>query len=97
MTFQELNKLNVEVNDAYEVLQVTKQSVFASIHARHEELHKAMESLAKTMEANTDDDDPINSEPDELSESKEVEHNDIDDEIDFISRELDELLESMNN
>lgn len=96
MTFQELNKLNAEVTDAYEVLQVTKQNVLASIHAHHEELHKAMESLAKTMEANTDDDDTINGEPDALSESEEVAHNDIDDEIDSISRDLDALLESMD-
>lgn len=88
MTFQELNKLNAEVTDAYEALQVTKQNVLASIHARHEELHKAMESLAKTMEANTDDGD--------IDEAKEsMEHNDIDDQLDAISNDLDELLRSM--
>lgn len=76
MTFHELNKLNAEVTDAYEVLQATKQNVFASIHARHEELQEAMESLAKTMEANTDDDD-------------------IDDQLNAISNDLDELLRSM--
>lgn len=76
MNFTELNKLNAEVTDAYEVLQVTKQNVFASIHARHEKLQEAMESLAKTMEANTDDDD-------------------IDDQLDAISNDLDELLRSM--
>lgn len=88
MTFQELNKLNDEIATEYEILQVTKQNVFASIHVRHEELHKAMESLAKTMEANTDDDD--------IDEAKEsMEHNDIDDQLDAISNELDELLRSM--
>lgn len=88
MNFTELNKLNAEVTDAYEVLQVTKQNVFASIHARHEELHKAMESLAKTMEANTDDDD--------IDEAMEpMEHNDIDDQLNAISNDLDELLRSM--
>ena len=76
MTFTELDKLNAKVTEEYEALQATKQKVFASIHARHEELHEAMESLAKT---------------------NVVEHNDIDDEIDSISRELDALLESMDN
>ena len=76
MTFTELDKLNAKVTEEYEALQATKQKVFASIHARHEELHEAMESLAKT---------------------NEVEHNDIDDELDAISNELDALLESMDN
>ena len=76
MTFTELDKLNAKVTEEYEALQATKQKVFASIHARHEELHEAMESLAKT---------------------NVVEHNDIDDEIDSISRALDALLESMDN
>ena len=76
MTFTNLDKLNDKVTEEYEALQATKQKVFASIHARHEELHEAMESLAKT---------------------NVVEHNDIDDEIDSISRELDALLESMDN
>ena len=76
MTFTELNKLNAKVTEEYEALQATKQKVFASIHARHEELHEALESLSKTNVA---------------------ERNDIDDELDSISRELDELLESMDN
>ena len=76
MTFTELDKLNAKVTEEYEALQATKQKVFASIHARHEELHEAMESLAKT---------------------NEVEHNDIDDELDAISNELDALLKSMDN
>ena len=76
MTFTELNKLNAKVAEEYEALQATKQKVFASIHARHEELHEALESL---------------------SETNVVEHNDIDDEIDSISKELDELLESLAN
>lgn len=88
MTFHELNKLNDEIATEYELLQVTKQNVFASIQARHEELQKAMESLAKTMEANADDDDI-----DEAMGS--MEHNDIDDQLDAISNDLDELLRSM--
>lgn len=90
MTFTKLNKLNAEVAEEYEALQATKQKVFASIHARHEELHEAMESLRKTNEELQDVMEPF-------SETNVVERNDIDDEIDFISRELDELLESMNN
>ena len=90
MTFTELNKLNAEVTEEYEALQATKQKVFASIHARHEELHKAMESLAKTNEELHEAMEP-------LSETNVVEHNDIDDEIDSISKELDALLESLAN
>lgn len=74
MTFTELNRLNAEVTEEYEALQATKQKVFASIHARHKELHEAMESLVET---------------------KAMEHNDIDDQLDAISNELDELLRSM--
>ena len=76
MTFTELDKLNAKVTEEYEALQDTKQKVFASLHARHEELHEAMESLAKT---------------------NAVARNDIDDELDAISNELDALLESMDN
>lgn len=90
MTFTELNKLNAKVTEEYEALQATKQKVFASIHARHEELHEALESLSKTNEELHDDMEP-------LSETNVVERNDIDDEIDSISRELDALLESMDN
>lgn len=90
MTFTELNKLNAKVTEEYEALQATKQKVFASIHARHEELHEALESLSKTNEELHDDMEP-------LSETNVVERNDIDDEIDSVSRELDALLESMDN
>lgn len=90
MIFTKLNKLNAEVAEEYEALQATKQRVFASINARHEELHEAMESLRKTNEE-------LHDAMESFSETNVVEHNDIDDEIDFISRELDELLESMNN
>lgn len=90
MTFTELNKLNAKVTEEYEALQATKQKVFASIHARHEELHEALESLSKTNEELHDDMEP-------LSETNVVERNDIDDEIDSISREPDALLESMDN
>lgn len=90
MTFTELNKLNAKVTEEYEALQATKQKVFASIHARHEELHEALESLSKTNEELHDD-------MELLSETNVVERNDIDDEIDSISRELDALLESMDN
>lgn len=76
MTFTELDKLNAKVTEEYEALQATKQKVFASIHARHEELHEAMESLNKT---------------------NVVESNDIDNELDAISSELDALLKSMDN
>ena len=76
MTFTELDKLNAKVTEEYEALQATKQKVFASINARHEELHEAMESLNKTNVAA---------------------RNDIDDELDAISSELDALLESMDN
>lgn len=76
MTFTELDKLNTKVTEEYEALQATKQKVFASIHARHEELHEAMESLNKT---------------------NVVESNDIDNELDAISSELDALLKSMDN
>lgn len=76
MTFTELNKLNAKVTEEYETLQATKQKVFASIHARHKELHEAMESLNKT---------------------NVVACNDIDNELDAISSELDALLESMDN
>lgn len=90
MTFTELNKLNAKVTEEYEALQATKQKVFASTHARHKELHEAMESLSKTNEELHDDMEP-------LSETNVVERNDIADEIDSISRELDALLESMDN
>lgn len=76
MTFTELDKLNDKVTEEYEALQATKQKVFAAIHARHEELHEAMEPLNKTNVAA---------------------RNDIDDELDAISSELDALLESMDN
>ena len=76
MTFTELDKLNAKVTEEYEALQATKQKVFASIHARHEERHEAMESLNKT---------------------NAVACNDIDNELDAISSELDALLESMDN
>lgn len=76
MTFTELNKLNAKVTEEYETLQATKQKVFVSIHARHKELHEALESLNKTNVAA---------------------RNDIDDELDAISSELDALLESMDN
>lgn len=94
MTFTELDKLNAKLTDEYEALQATKQKVFASIHARHKELHEAMESLAKTMEANTNDDDTDEA-MESLVETKAMEHNDIDDQLDAISNELDELLRSM--
>lgn len=90
MTFTELNKLNAKVAEEYEALQSTKQMVFASIHARHEELHEALESLAKTNEELHDAMEP-------LSETNVVAHDDIDDELDSISKELDALLESMDN
>lgn len=76
MIFTELDKLNAKVTEEYEALQATKQKVFASIHARHEELHEAMESLNKT---------------------NAVACNDIGNELDAISSELDALLESMDN
>ena len=94
MTFSKLDKLNDEIATEYEALQATKRNVFASIHARHEELHEAMEFLAKTMEANTDDDD-IDEVMESLVETKVMERNDIDDQLDAISNELDELLRSM--
>lgn len=90
MTFTELDKLNAKLTDEYEALQATKQKVFASIHARHEELHKAMESLAKTNEELHDAMEP-------LGETNVVAHNEIDDELDSISKEFDALLESMDN
>lgn len=90
MTFTELDKLNAKLTDEYEALQATKQKVFASIHARHEELHEAMESLAKANEELHDAMEPF-------SETNVVERNDIDDELDAISNELDALLESMDN
>lgn len=90
MTFTELDKLNAKATEEYEALQATKQKVFASIHARHEELHEALESLSKTNEELHDDMEP-------LSETNVVERNDIDDELDAISSELDALLESMDN
>lgn len=90
MIFTELDKLNAKVTEEYEALQTTKQNVFASIHARHEELHKAMESLAKTNEELHDAVEP-------LGETNVVAHNEIDDELDSISKELDALLESMDN
>lgn len=90
MTFTELDKLNAKVAEEYEALQATKQKVFASIHARHEELHEALESLSKTNEE-------LQDVMESISETNVVEHNDIDDEIDSISKELDALLESMDN
>lgn len=89
MTFHELNKLNDDIATEYEALQATKRNVFASIHARHEELHEAMESLAKTMEANTDDDDIAN------TMEADTEDEAINDQLDAISNDLDELLRSM--
>ena len=91
MTFHELDKLNDEIATEYEALQATKRNVFASIHARHEELHEAMESLAKTMEVEKVD---IG---DDITKTMETDPDDdaINDQLDAISNDLDELLRSM--